>query len=431
MVTLYNVSDVFISYSRKDKVVAKKIGDVLYTRGYEIWADWEDIPQSVDWWDEIQAGIESASIFAFMISPDSAQSDVCRQEIEHAVQNNKRIVPILLRELGDEHIDNLHEGIRTHNWMIFDATTDTAFETSLQQLIQVFAMDIEHLRAHTRFLVRAKEWVGRNRDDSFLLRGLEALESETWLNQASEKDPPPTPLHYQYIASSNQQRLQDEFMEKQQNLLLFVERRALPTFLIAGGSAASFIFITMRYKEELNLLNQLTIAMGAMLINGLFMAAIGLFADDLVRIRFRERLVPRLIASLIYSIMFGSAVSGVTQLVNYGSFGFHWGSIFIMGFFFGLGFSLRAAFNLNVWLASFLICFSIQFGSLLTVGIGENDTSYLFDFLRPVFHYETFRDYFIIGYPMAFLQAVGVYAGAMWHDVQGLLMQREKSTTQA
>lgn len=423
MVNTYNFSDIFISYSRKDTVIAKKIGDVLLARGYEIWADWDDIPHSVDWWKEITAGIESANIFAFLISPDSALSDICKREIQYAVENNKRIVPILFREITDEQEESLHPAIRTHNWMTFRDDNEESFNLSLEQLIQVFVMDASHVRAHTRYLVRAKEWNERGHETSFLLRGTDALEAEKWLSEASEKDPAPTALHYQYISACNHQRLEDDYMEKQQDLLLFVERRALPTFLISGGSAAAFIFLTLRSKEELDILNQLTIALGGLLINGLFVAAIGLFADDLVRIRFRNQLVPRLIASLIYSTMFGSAISGVTQLVNYGATGFHWPGIFIMGFFFGLGFSLRATFGLNVWVASILVCLSIQFGSLLTLGVGDDSTAYFVRELRPVFHYIEFRDYFLIGFPMAFFQATGVFAITMWRDVRAIFGQ--------
>jgi len=420
----YNFSDVFISYSRQDMHIAKRIGDALRALQYEIWADWEDIPQTVDWWKEIQAGIASATTFAFLISPDSALSDVCRQEVQYAVENHKRIVPILYRELEDDHRESLHPAIRTHNWMFFNDEDDATFEESLQELIKVFTLDVQYLRSHTRYFVRAREWKERTEEKSFLLVGTDALEAEKWLRESSEKDPPPTPLHYQYISACHEQRLQDEFMAKQQDLLLFVERRALPTLLISGGSAAIFIFMTVKGKAELDLLNQLTIALGGLLINGLYISAIGLFADDLVRIRFRTQPWRRFLVSMIYSLLFGAAVSGVTQLVNYGVEGFHWPSIFIMGFFFGLGFTLRATFNLNVWVAAVLVSLSIQFGSLLTLGIADHETSYFIDSLRPVFHYFRFQDYFTIGFPMTFLQAVGVYFVLMVGDLQRFYRKR-------
>ncbi len=418
MPVIYNFSDVFISYSREDTPIAKRIAQALLEEGYEIWADWEDIPLTANWWSEIQAGIAAASTFAFLISPDSAMSDVCRQEVQYAVENSKRVIPILYRDLTDEQEGHLHPAIRTRNWTFFNDEDEATFSQSLQQLIQVFVMDVDYLRAHARYFVRAKEWHERNREASFLLHGMDSLEAEIWLSNSAEKDPAPTPLHYQYITACNQERLQTELREKQQDLLLFVERRALPTFLISGGSAAIFIFLTMRNKAELDLFSQLTIALGGLLINGLFMAAIGLFADDLVRIRFRSQFWQRLIASTVYGLLFGSAISGVTQLVNYGVVGFHWPSIFIMGFFFGFGFALRATLGFNVWMASIIVVISIQFGALLTLGIGANETSYFIDSLRPVFHYVRFEDYFIIGFLMTWLQAVGVYSVTMWQDVR-------------
>ena len=81
------MSDVFISYSRKDKDFVRRLHDSITKANRESWVDWEDIPTAADWWREICNGIEAADTFIFVISPDSVESNVCRDEIVHAVQH--------------------------------------------------------------------------------------------------------------------------------------------------------------------------------------------------------------------------------------------------------------------------------------------------------------------------------------------------------
>ncbi len=67
---------VMISYSRKDKAFVKNIYDALAVDDRNIWVDWEDIPPSNDWLDEIHKGIEQSDCFIFVLSPDSIKSEV-------------------------------------------------------------------------------------------------------------------------------------------------------------------------------------------------------------------------------------------------------------------------------------------------------------------------------------------------------------------
>lgn len=91
-------SSVFISYSRKDKEFVRKVNDSLDSSGVDAWVDWEGIPLSSDWMEEITHAIEGGDAFLFVISPDSLASKVCMEELELGLKNNKKLIPILYRE---------------------------------------------------------------------------------------------------------------------------------------------------------------------------------------------------------------------------------------------------------------------------------------------------------------------------------------------
>jgi len=98
------MSHIFISYSRKNKEFAQHIVTALLENNLDIWVDWKSIPKGEDWELEIYRGIESASAFLFLISESSVSSKMCNKEIEHAVNNGKRIIPIFIANVEDEKI---------------------------------------------------------------------------------------------------------------------------------------------------------------------------------------------------------------------------------------------------------------------------------------------------------------------------------------
>ncbi|ASC69520.1 WD-40 repeat protein [Halomicronema hongdechloris C2206] len=194
------MTDVFISYSRKDKEFVQILNRALVESKYDAWVDWEDIPLTADWWAEIQAGIEAADTFIFIISPHSIASTVCRQEIDHAIEHNKRLVPIVRQEGFD--MASVHPAISRTNWLFFQEEHD--FKLAFQSLVNTLNTDLVHIKAHTRLLVRALEWEKKHRQDDYLLRGGDLAEAERWLTEAWQEDhtPLPTQQHQTYITKS-------------------------------------------------------------------------------------------------------------------------------------------------------------------------------------------------------------------------------------
>lgn len=203
------MSDVFISYSRKDKEFVQQLHAALAKQNRDIWVDWEDIPLTADWWKEIQSGIEAAHTVVFVISPDSAASKVCYDEIAHAAKTGKRIVPLLYRSVSDDK--GLHDAVKSHNWIVFE---NADFQTAFNGLVKAMDTDLSHVRSHTRLLTKAREWQNHDANPSYLLSGTDLDEAENWLAQSTEKDPEPTNLQAEYIFASRaaQRRRQGQLL---------------------------------------------------------------------------------------------------------------------------------------------------------------------------------------------------------------------------
>ena len=194
------MTDVFISYSRRDTEFVRVLYDAFEANGKTSWVDWKNIPLTSDWWAEIEKGIEAADTFIFVISPDSIASEVCAKEILHAVQHNKRLFPIVRRDATNFQEGNLaHDAIKKHNWLMFREQDD--FDKAFQQLTETISLDLEYLHRHTRLLVRAIEW-SHGRSDSLLLRGDDLANAEQWLEEGTDKEPLPTELQVTYIKNS-------------------------------------------------------------------------------------------------------------------------------------------------------------------------------------------------------------------------------------
>jgi WD40 repeat protein len=229
------MASLFISYSRKDKEAARKLTEAFQSQDMDFWIDWEGIPPTVDWWKEIEKGIEEADIFLFLLSPNSASSKVCKRELEHAFQNGKRLIPVVIRDiLSDESPAEL----RPLNWIFLRESED--FQISFEKLIQAVKTDYVWVQAHRRLQVRALEWERSNKDNSFLLRGKDLQDAEQHLVIYAGKSPQSTNLQQEYILSSRQ--------------VVDRQRRTITSIAIAGTIImtvlAVFGFVQARLAQE-------------------------------------------------------------------------------------------------------------------------------------------------------------------------------------
>jgi WD40 repeat protein len=190
------LADVFVSYSRSDSELVNLLVDRLRERGKHVWVDVEGIRDAEVFPAALRRAVEGSDGFVFVISPDSVASPFCEQEVDHAVELNKRVVPLAYRFVPDERIP---EGIRVRNWI---PVGDGDFDAGVERLVQALDTDLDWDRKHTHWLVKAIEWDESGRDRSFLLRGSELTAAEGWLASGADKEPGPTAVQQEYVYAS-------------------------------------------------------------------------------------------------------------------------------------------------------------------------------------------------------------------------------------
>jgi WD40 repeat protein len=195
------MSHVFISYSRDDIEMARKTVTALAKDDFKTWIDWQSIPKGEDWREEIYRGIEEAEVFISLVSQSYVKSKMCTEEVDHAVKNSKRILPIIIQDVHVIPSEKIHPELAKRNW-IFCRTGVDDFDQAITEIIKTILVDYEWAKYHTKLLLKSLEWEKTN-DKGRLLRGKELIEAEQIiLGIDKSRDPQPTELQRDYIFAS-------------------------------------------------------------------------------------------------------------------------------------------------------------------------------------------------------------------------------------
>jgi WD40 repeat protein len=192
--------DVFVSYSRHDRAfVDEQLLPALVAHDLDAWVDLEDIPPASDWQERVFRGIDAAKAFLVVLSPDSLGSAVCRAELGRALAGNKRLIPILRRDVaGSEMPPELEQP----NWILFRDEDDPA--AAVDRLVEALTTDLDWRDMHARVAERAHEWERAGKDSSFLLRGSDLSTAERWLADQAGHAEKATALQTAYLVRSRQ-----------------------------------------------------------------------------------------------------------------------------------------------------------------------------------------------------------------------------------
>ncbi|MEG4304198.1 TIR domain-containing protein [Microcoleus sp. D3_18a_C4] len=234
--------DVFISYSRVDSDLARKLNNGLQLQGKTTWFDQESIASGADFAREIEQGIQSSDNFLFILSPQSVNSPYCAMEVEYAAKLNKRFVTLLHRPVNSA---DLHPELAKVQWIDFNQN-EGDFNANFNQLVRTLDTDREHLHNHTKWSQRAWEWHQKNKTKDLLLRGSELAVAEAWLKdiQAQKKQPAATELQKAYIAESS--------AEKRKNKMLLTGAivGALSIMALATTAATVGLIVAQRQTKK-------------------------------------------------------------------------------------------------------------------------------------------------------------------------------------
>ena len=85
----------FISYARADGEFVLRLAAELRAKGVSLWLDKFDIKPGADWGRSVDAALEACETFLIILSPASVASDNVLDELTTALDDKKRIVPLL------------------------------------------------------------------------------------------------------------------------------------------------------------------------------------------------------------------------------------------------------------------------------------------------------------------------------------------------
>jgi serine/threonine protein kinase len=120
---------IFLSYSRKDAKMMRRLHGDMEARGYNMWIDEGDLEPGTPVWEKaIANAIENAGCLVVLLSPDSKESTWVARELSYAEEMGVRIFPMLIK--GDRRSS---VPFRLTSTQTIDAKKD--YKKALSQLI--------------------------------------------------------------------------------------------------------------------------------------------------------------------------------------------------------------------------------------------------------------------------------------------------------
>jgi hypothetical protein len=122
------MTQVLISYSRKDLAFVERLAKDLQAAGLEVWYDLSGLEGGTRWGQEIQSAIQRCQIFVVVLSPNSIDSEWVEKEFMYANSLKRKIIPLLYQPcetpmwfINLHFIDVQGSNYDSHFWVILKA----------------------------------------------------------------------------------------------------------------------------------------------------------------------------------------------------------------------------------------------------------------------------------------------------------------------
>ena len=188
----------FITSNSKDLEFARKLNETLQIQGERTWFNLDETALEPNTAVQVSEGIERAENCVFVISPEALTDAILLEELHIATTLSKRIIAVSYRDFDRSQVPSV---LTASPWVDFSAHGED-FLHNFGLLYRVLKSHPQHVRTHTRLLIRALEWQQSDHDDSTLLQGRELTKAETWLKQANGQTPKPSELQIAYLKAS-------------------------------------------------------------------------------------------------------------------------------------------------------------------------------------------------------------------------------------
>ncbi|NEQ97786.1 MAG: toll/interleukin-1 receptor domain-containing protein [Cyanothece sp. SIO2G6] len=172
------MTQVFLAHAEEDDAITEKVRRSLMRSGITTWSYRADIECGDNFEKAIARGIEQADNVLFLMSSHSLKSAYCQQELNLALQLNKRLILMLAEQVDDAKIPVL---LRQRQYIdLTDNVTEADYLQDEDDLLRVMMHDATYHNEHKVLLTKALKWERQRRNPCILLQGYELQHALAW-----------------------------------------------------------------------------------------------------------------------------------------------------------------------------------------------------------------------------------------------------------
>lgn len=191
---------VFVSYSRRDSMLADALVAALEAEGFEVMIDRRDLPFGEEWQGELQDFIRNSDTVVWLVSLASVGSRWVNWELGELQRAGKRLVPVVVEDIDRAELPDTLGKIH-----LLPASGTFAMDDHLKVLVDTLHTDRAWLKEATRLGIMARTWTAQARGTDRLLRGMALVAAEHWRAGRPGTSPAPAAEILDFIAASQVQ----------------------------------------------------------------------------------------------------------------------------------------------------------------------------------------------------------------------------------